>query len=107
MDENDMKKKFFFNTKSPAYRRALEDCERVAASNVNVLLIGESGSGKDVAAQYIHACSRRSDMPRSTVMPIRNPFWKQNCSAMNRARLQAPSREGPENSSWLIRAPCS
>ena len=45
MDENDMKKKFFFNTKSPAYRRALEDCERVAASNVNVLLIGESGSG--------------------------------------------------------------
>ena len=41
MDENDMKKKFFFNTKSPAYRRALEDCERVAASNVNVLLIGE------------------------------------------------------------------
>ena len=37
MDENDMKKKFFFNTKSPAYRRALEDCERVAASNVNVL----------------------------------------------------------------------
>ena len=41
-----MKKNFFFNTKSPAYRRAMEDCQRVAASNVNVLLIGESGSGK-------------------------------------------------------------
>ena len=87
----------------------MEDCERVAASNVNVLLIGESGSGKDVAAQYIHACSRRSDMPLIAV----------NCNAYTeslleaelfgheQARLQAPSREGPENSSWLIRAPCS
>ena len=109
MDENDMKKKFFFNTKSPAYRRALEDCERVAASNVNVLLIGESGSGKDVAAQYIHACSRRSDMPLIAVNcnAYTESLLKQNCSAMNRARLQAPSREGLENSSWLIRVPCS
>ena len=79
MDENDMKKKFFFNTKSPAYRRALEDCERVAASNVNVLLIGESGSGKDVAAQYIHACSRRSDMPLIAV----------NCNAYTESLLEA------------------
>lgn len=79
MDENDMKKKFFFNTKSPVYRRALEDCERVAASNVNVLLIGESGSGKDVAAQYIHACSRRSDMPLIAV----------NCNAYTESLLEA------------------
>ena len=55
MDENDMKKKFFFNTKSPAYRRALEDCERVAASNVNVLLIGESGSGKSPLLNVVGA----------------------------------------------------
>ena len=57
----------------------MEDCERVAASNVNVLLIGESGSGKDVAAQYIHACSRRSDMPLIAV----------NCNAYTESLLEA------------------
>ena len=79
MKEPDMKKNFFFNTKSPAYRRAMEDCQRVAASNVNVLLIGESGSGKDVAAQYIHACSRRSHMPLVAV----------NCNAYTESLLEA------------------
>lgn len=79
MDINDMKNKFFFNTKSPDYQKSLDYCQRVAASNVNVLLIGESGSGKDVAAQYIHACSRRSDMPLIAV----------NCNAYTETLLEA------------------
>lgn len=74
-----MKNKFFFNTKSPAYRKSIDYCQRVAASNVNVLLIGESGSGKDVAAQYIHSCSRRSDMPLIAV----------NCNAYTESLLEA------------------
>ena len=42
-------------------------------------LVGESGSGKDVAAQYIHACSRRSDMPLIAV----------NCNAYTESLLEA------------------
>lgn len=79
MDIKEMKNKFFFNTKSPDYQKSLDYCQRVAASNVNVLLIGESGTGKDVAAQYIHACSRRSDMPLIAV----------NCNAYTESLLEA------------------
>lgn len=79
MNKNAMKETFFMKSKSPAYNRALKDCERVAASNVNVLLIGESGSGKDVAAQYIHACSRRSA----------NPLVAVNCNAYTESLLEA------------------
>ena len=61
MDIQTFEKHYFMTTKSGAYARTLADCKRVAVSNANVLLIGESGTGKDVAAQYIHALSRRSE----------------------------------------------
>ena len=35
--------------------------ERVAAADVNVLLLGETGVGKDVMASMVHASSRRCD----------------------------------------------
>lgn len=65
-------------TKSASYARTLHDCERVATSNVNVLLIGESGTGKDVAAQYIHSLSRRAE----------NPFVAVNCNAYTESLLE-------------------
>ena len=74
-----MKNKYFIETKSPAYQRALHNCERVAMSNSNVLLIGESGTGKEVAAQYIHACSHRSD----------KPFIAVNCSSFTESLLES------------------
>ena len=63
MELREFNEKYFLETKSPAFARTLLDCKRVAASNANVLLIGESGTGKDIAAQYIHALSRRADRP--------------------------------------------
>lgn len=78
MDKQSLHKNLFLKTKSPAYQKALDDCERVAVSNSNVLLIGESGSGKDVAAQYIHACSRRASMP----------FVAVNCTAYTESLLE-------------------
>jgi DNA-binding NtrC family response regulator len=41
-------------------RRAFEMAERVAATDSTVLILGESGTGKDLLAQEIHARSPRS-----------------------------------------------
>ena len=46
---------------SPAMRRVLDLVARVAPKDVTVLLSGESGSGKDVVANAVHAHSRRAD----------------------------------------------
>lgn len=59
----DFSQKYMINTKSKKYQEMLYLCEKAAKSNVNVLLIGESGCGKEVAAKYIHNCSRRNDFP--------------------------------------------
>lgn len=78
MNQQEFESSFFMKTKSAAYQRTLQDCRRVAASNANVLLIGESGTGKDVAAQYIHLLSRRSD----------KPFVAVNCNAYTESLLE-------------------
>jgi transcriptional regulator with GAF, ATPase, and Fis domain len=44
---------------SPALRRVLAQVEEVAATNSNVLLIGETGTGKEVLASAIHELSLR------------------------------------------------
>lgn len=46
--------------KNKAFKKILDIAERAAKSNVNILLLGESGVGKEVFARYIHACSERS-----------------------------------------------
>ncbi len=78
-NKDDMKNKFFLNTKSPAFAECLEYCEKVANSNVNILLIGESGTGKDVAAKYIHFCSERDSHEMVAV----------NCSAFTETLLES------------------
>ena len=52
---------------SPAMRAVLRDAYRVARSDANVLLTGESGSGKEVVALFIHRNSRRRDQPMVTL----------------------------------------
>ena len=46
---------------SPAMRPVLELMERIAPSDANVLVTGEHGTGKEVAARWIHAASQRRD----------------------------------------------
>lgn len=46
---------------SPAMQVVLRDAYRVAGSDATVLLTGESGSGKEVVAQFIHRNSQRRD----------------------------------------------
>jgi DNA-binding NtrC family response regulator len=52
---------------SPAMRSVLRDAYRVAQSDANVLLTGESGSGKEVVARFIHQNSPRRHKPILTV----------------------------------------
>src|SRR6266542_3263632 len=44
-------------------REVVSLAERVAATDANVLVTGESGSGKDALALFIHSRSRRAEQP--------------------------------------------
>lgn len=48
---------------SPALRKALSEAEHVAATDAPVLLLGETGTGKELLAQTIHELSMRRDRP--------------------------------------------
>ncbi len=48
---------------SAEMRRLFEQAARVADSDVTVLLLGESGSGKEVLADFIHSRSPHADKP--------------------------------------------
>ncbi len=50
-----------FMAKSPAMRKLYEIIEKVAGSNVNVLILGESGVGKERVARLIHQLGARKD----------------------------------------------
>ena len=58
--------------RAPAFRAALDLARRVAATDIPVLLTGETGSGKELFAQFIHQHSLRAPGP---LVPI-------NCSAL-------------------------
>src|SRR4051812_6861764 len=52
---------------SRAMQPVLELIDRVAASDANVLITGEHGTGKEVVAQQLHAASNRATRPLITV----------------------------------------
>ena len=57
---------------SEAAGRVISAIERVARSNFSVVIVGETGSGKEVVAQTIHQASPRS----------RGPFIPVDCGAI-------------------------
>ena len=52
-----------FRTRNAALRNVLETAEKVLDRDVSVLILGESGVGKDYLAESIHACGNRRDEP--------------------------------------------
>jgi two-component system response regulator FlrC len=63
----------------PQSRQLLHKLERVAQTDATVLLMGESGSGKEVMAQYVHQRSPRS----------KQNFVAINCAAIPSTLLEA------------------
>jgi two-component system, NtrC family, response regulator AtoC len=64
---------------SEAMREAVSLAERVAATNANVLVTGESGSGKDALALHIHSKSSRAS----------GAYVKIDCATLPRDLLEA------------------
>lgn len=50
----------FVAGKSPAMQKVLRDARRVAEASVSVIINGETGTGKEVLAHYIHQCGPRA-----------------------------------------------
>ena len=65
--------------RSPALRRVLQQVELVAATEANVLVLGESGSGKELIARAIHQRSPRS----------RKSLVKVNCGSIPRELFES------------------
>ncbi|WP_374088472.1 sigma-54 interaction domain-containing protein [Methylomicrobium lacus] len=63
----------------PVSRRLLEQIERIAPSDATVLIIGETGTGKELVARHIHALSKRN----------RNTFGALNCAALSENLIES------------------
>ena len=50
-------------TQSPKMQQAINTIKKVAATDANLLLLGENGTGKFVIAEYIHQNSKRKNEP--------------------------------------------
>ena len=75
----DYKQSEFLVGKSPKLLEALSVAKKVASSQASIFISGESGSGKEVFARYIHAESNRA----------KGPFVAINCSAIPENLLES------------------
>ena len=64
---------------SPALREVLKKARVVAPTDSTVLLLGETGTGKELVARSVHALSSRRD----------NTFVKLNCAAVPSGLLES------------------
>jgi arginine utilization regulatory protein len=65
-------------TRNPRMMQAIERAKRAAASRSPVLVVGETGTGKELIVQSIHSASPRRDQP----------FIAQNCAAIPSSLLE-------------------
>ncbi|MEN9697815.1 MAG: hypothetical protein RLZ56_1236 [Bacteroidota bacterium] len=72
MDLQSLKNRFSIIGNTPSLNHALHTAEQVAATDLTVLIVGESGVGKEVFSQIIHSLSARKH----------NPFIAVNCGAI-------------------------
>ena len=71
--------KEYIITKSPAVLEILELIDRMSKTDSSVLLLGESGVGKELFAEQVHLRSRRKDAP----------FIRVSCAALPQGLLES------------------
>ncbi len=74
-----LEKKGEIITCNPRMLELLKFVENIAYSKSTVLIAGETGTGKEMFARYIHQCSPRSDQP----------FLAVNCAALPEGLLES------------------
>jgi len=63
----------------PRSRALLRRVEQIAPSDATVLVVGETGTGKEIVARHIHALSRRAG----------RPFVAVNCGALSESLIES------------------
>ncbi|MGD0959946.1 MAG: sigma-54 dependent transcriptional regulator [Methylomonas sp.] len=63
----------------PVSRRLLDQIERIAPSDATVLIIGETGTGKELVARHIHELSKRRH----------ETFGALNCAALSESLIES------------------
>lgn len=69
--KNQNSENMFLQSQNETFLKLLDLCDKTANTNINVLLLGESGVGKEVFANYIHSRGGR----------CKEPFVPINCQA--------------------------
>jgi DNA-binding NtrC family response regulator len=94
--------------KSAVLRRVLQQVETVAPTDSTVLILGETGTGKELIARALHLRSRRKQKPlvRVNCTSIPKDCLRANFLATPRAPLRAPSEIGPAASRPPRVEPC-
>jgi two-component system response regulator AtoC len=64
---------------SPRLRQIYQQVDRVAAGDIAILVLGETGAGKDVLANHVHQASRR----------VQGPFVRINCAALAESLIES------------------
>jgi two-component system NtrC family response regulator len=80
--ENQVTHNFSFENiigKSPLFMQTISLAKKVAPTNTTVLLLGETGTGKELFARAIHVAGKRSN----------HPFIALNCSAFSKNLLES------------------
>ena len=75
----DKKDKLLLESENKEFEKIIDMARKVAKTSVNVILLGESGVGKEIFADFIHTQSLRKD----------KPFIAVNCHALSESVLES------------------
>jgi DNA-binding NtrC family response regulator len=79
LDESSNDSNFMLKTNNKHFKKILDIAKKAARSSVNILILGESGVGKEVFASHIHNASNRNE----------KPFIPVNCSSFSDNLLES------------------
>ncbi len=79
MNQPAVKGQYLMHSQNPKMKKIIDMIDKVADSNANILLLGESGVGKEAFAAYIHEKSSRKD---KNFVPV-------NCHAYSKTLLES------------------